>query len=246
MLRFALFLIVMSSLCDTSTLAAAVEVPDLTGLPVFEAENRVTDLGLTFESKPVDSSEPRNSVVAHIPVVGSVVPSGSRFLIEYSNGLILPNLGGEPAESSVKALTDAGFTVEASEAIRCPAKDQPAQVIRQYPSGGSRIDAASAVVFLETGFPRNVVPNVTGLHLHKARGIVEAAGLVVSVDRDASKLVDRRRLTSGVNWFDFVVSKVKSMNTTVGTVLCQGSEVVIVLAETIDTHRERMCGGSPC
>lgn len=205
--------------------AQTVEVPNFVGSSLSSAENTISDLGLIFDGRPIQSSEPKNSILSQVPVATSIVPSGSRVVMEYSDGLPLRSFEGEARQSAVDALIAAGFTIEVTQASECPYESSSAQVIRQFPEGGGNIDASDTVVFLEVGTPKlHSVPNVVGKSLGAARQTVLAAGLNLSHVSDSRNNPFRN---ASLCQHQSTKETVTSMKTAAGTVLCRGTTVTV-------------------
>jgi len=74
----------------TATAPTAVPVPEVAGLTVIEAGQRLSDAGLSARLRYVDSAEPAGTVVGADPKVGTTVPVGSTVTLTVSSGRTMP------------------------------------------------------------------------------------------------------------------------------------------------------------
>jgi beta-lactam-binding protein with PASTA domain/predicted Ser/Thr protein kinase len=92
-----------------------VQVPaSLINLSVDDAKRALTEKGLKYTTKPVDSALESNRVVETEPVGGTLVNPGDTVTLHVSKGnlAVLPDLTGKTKDDARKALRDAGFTSE--------------------------------------------------------------------------------------------------------------------------------------
>jgi beta-lactam-binding protein with PASTA domain len=123
----------------------AVEVPDVSGLPVAHAVARLQADGLKSRTETVASQRPRGRVLRQTPDPGTEVPRGSFVVVIVSAGRQLANLPdvvGLTADEATARLTQAGFRTQIR---RVPATQPEGTVVAQEPKGGSRAPRGQVV-----------------------------------------------------------------------------------------------------
>lgn len=118
------------------------------------------------------------------PEAETKLEKGSTVNLVISKGVqkgAIPNLNGMTAEQAEKAIADAGFKPQyAGNESSDAAKDT---VCKQDPAAGQERDADSVVKYWISTGPEDVaVPDVVGLDQANARGTLEQAGFVASVE----------------------------------------------------------------
>jgi serine/threonine-protein kinase len=158
---------------------------DLAGLPVAEAEQRITAAGLTVgERQPVnDETVPADHVIALAEGTPAEAETGTAISLVVSTG---------PAPRTVPAIaagSDPAAACAPIEAVQlgCELVEQfddavPAgQVIGTDPAGGAEVARDSTVRVLVSKGPELIaVPDVTGATVEEAAAQLEASGLTVS------------------------------------------------------------------
>lgn len=140
-------------------LGEAVEVPDVLGLQVDEARERLRNAGLSVaETVPVpDADENEGSIVAQSPLAGQALRPGAGLRLAVSAGaprLRVPNLLGFEEATAVAILERAGFHVERSRQI---AEEPAGRVARVQPAPGSELAIpATVLLVISTGPPDEV------------------------------------------------------------------------------------------
>ncbi len=131
-----------------------VEVPRLVGLRAAEARSQLRELGLRVTQRPVESTEPKGTVVRQSPPPGTDLRKGQAVLLTVSTGparASVPDVVGLDEESARRDLEAAGFEVEVvdepSEAV-----DEDGVVIDQDPAGGSSRPTGSLVTITVARF----------------------------------------------------------------------------------------------
>jgi eukaryotic-like serine/threonine-protein kinase len=123
----------------------AVEVPDISGLPVARAVARLRAEGLKSRTETIASQRPEGRVIRQIPDPGTEVPRGSTVVVIVSAGRRLadvPDVVGLTADEATKRLTRAGFRTQ----LRQVTASEPAStVIAQEPGGGTRAPRGQVV-----------------------------------------------------------------------------------------------------
>lgn len=103
-----------------------VQVPPLEGLSQQNAEQTLTQLGLTPVFKPVDSDKPEGTVISSNPKAGTTVQKGTSVEVQISKGnkVVVPNLFGLSETDACKRLTDLGLKcrITEGEEVTDPAK----------------------------------------------------------------------------------------------------------------------------
>jgi len=140
-------------------LGEAVEVPDVLGLQVDEARERLRNVGLSVaETVPVpDADENEGRIVAQSPLAGQALRPGAGLRLAVSAGpprLRVPNLLGFEESAAVAILERAGFHVERSREI---AEEPAGRVARVQPAPGSELAIPATVLLaISTGPPDEV------------------------------------------------------------------------------------------
>jgi serine/threonine-protein kinase len=160
-----------------------VEVPDLVGATLRDAEVRVRPLQLVLHV--VDQRhDPRISsgrVLEQMPPAGSSVRRGRKLKLILSLGgevLTVPDLVGEPARTATIDLRQEGF--QPGDEARVHSERVPAgRVMVQVPPAESSALPASRVHRLVSEGPREatwVMPDLTGVSRQAAERWIEASG----------------------------------------------------------------------
>jgi penicillin-binding protein 1A len=126
---------------------------------------------------------------------------------------LVPNVVGKKLERAEKLLAKANFTAQGE---RVNSTEPAGTVVGQTPGAGSRVEAGSLVTLeVSNGIaPKVRVPRVIGLSVDSAKERLQAAGLVVAIDRKATT----KKSQDGV---------VFDQAPNAGTRLKEGSRVVI-------------------
>jgi hypothetical protein len=135
----------------TSTTApVTVTVPDLTGQPFAQAADAAAGAGLAADSYPVESSEPRGTVVAQTPDAGTTANEGDPMRLNVSVGTgerattTVPDVTGPEAPEARATLADAKLTVRTVERA-APEPDNVNEVILQKPDAGASVPELTQV-----------------------------------------------------------------------------------------------------
>lgn len=166
-------------------------VPDVTGMNRFDAERALARAGLKVGNvKLVPSSAvlPDN-VVAQYPRPGRKVKLGRRVDLDISTGagkLVVPNVAGLPLARAMTVLADAGLVVTGVESLRTPGT-QAGRVVAVRPASGTEVPQGSSVIVCVAArvgtFP---MPNLVGMGLETAQGILASQGLVPGAVKTAA------------------------------------------------------------
>jgi serine/threonine-protein kinase len=121
-----------------------VEVPDVVGDDYVEAGATIDGIDLIADSFPVESGEPRGTVVAQDPAAGTELPPGGHVGLAVSLGPgerptgTVPDLTG-PNEVDARATArESGFTVRTIDRP-APTPEERGEVILQRPAAGSTV-----------------------------------------------------------------------------------------------------------
>ena len=121
-------------------------VPNVTGLPVAQAQQRLTAAGFKSQVKRVASTQPKGIVTQQAPVAGVTALKGTPVQLSVSNGakpVAVPSLVGQTQGAAVTQLTKLGLKPQ----LQNVASSQPAgQVVGQKPPAGTEVDKGSTVV----------------------------------------------------------------------------------------------------
>jgi beta-lactam-binding protein with PASTA domain/predicted Ser/Thr protein kinase len=137
-----------------------VDVPQVVGEQRSVAEAEIQSTGLIAAVQEQESEQPEGQVLEQSPDGGRRVDRGSTVTIIVSSGVgtvAVPGLVGSTQEAAIAELHDAGLSVNVDEV---PTVDQlkDGTVIRQSPSGGTRVPRGS-VVTIEVGvFEESTTP----------------------------------------------------------------------------------------
>jgi eukaryotic-like serine/threonine-protein kinase len=122
-----------------------VEVPNLVGQTVDEAQGRITEAGLKLETREqYDGSVPAGHVVSQEPASGTM-PKGGTVKVVVSKGpemISVPNVKGKSVKSAIEELEEAGFKVEVLGGRGKVLQQSPAPGT-QHPKGGRVVLLAS-------------------------------------------------------------------------------------------------------
>ncbi|MBN2465051.1 PASTA domain-containing protein [candidate division WOR-3 bacterium] len=165
-------------------------VPNVIGLDRFAAEESLVNAGLTLgEVRSVSNATvlPDNVVAQH-PEPGQTVKLGRRVNIDVSRGgarINVPHVEGLSLSRATALLTESGLSVAGVESLRAPALP-PGQVISTHPPAGIEVDEGERV-FIQVAsrvgnFP---MPNLVGLNIEIARGLITAQGLIIGEVKQA-------------------------------------------------------------
>jgi beta-lactam-binding protein with PASTA domain len=160
-------------------------LPNLVGLDIEEALQRMRDAGLEVERVGYRyGEEPAGRVVAQNPVAGARLDA-QPILLEVSRGLEranlqVPDLAGLTLDAARQRLQGLGFTRVESLASTV-SFERPGSVSGQVPEAGTVVSAGTPIIVLYALGTNAVVqvPDVSGLPLWRAQVALRAAGLEV-------------------------------------------------------------------
>jgi beta-lactam-binding protein with PASTA domain len=140
-------------------------VPDVTGLPLTDAEQKLQARGFKVEVKRVASSQPKGIVLSQEPLAGVTAVSGTTVKLSVSSGVkpvVVPRLVGQTQGAAVDALTKLGL----KPVLQNVPSDKPAgTVVGQNPPADKEVDKGSKVILnvsTGTGPATTTVATTTG------------------------------------------------------------------------------------
>jgi serine/threonine-protein kinase len=160
-----------------------VTVPDLTGLTVDQAAQRLAGAGLALgqQSQRSDKTVPAGELLSWTGE-GGQLPKGSRVDVVVSTGkptVPVPNVQGKTFADAQAALAAVGLTaVEDDEFNDAVPKGQVAQT--NPPAGAAATVGSQVTVTVSKGPDLVTVPDVRGRTVDAATQILEQAGFRVS------------------------------------------------------------------
>jgi len=164
-----------------------VSVPQLAGLTVAEAENRLAEVGLVLGATHQENTfeQPADHIIRSTPIALSVVSRGDSVAVYVASGLVdVPNLSGSPLAQAQATLAAMGLNV--AQVVNEPTADAlPGTVVNQNPAPGLVEQGTAITLHVATApEPETVyVPNVVGQSLNTAQNQLLAAGLTPRVEQ---------------------------------------------------------------
>ena len=168
---------------NNTTTVAQVQMPDLTGKTDSEAQNALTQLGLTKIEPQSPSTGPdcTGKVFAQSPDKGQTIsldtPVSYTLCLAPTQVTVPTGLVGGTQENAVAALQKAGLTPEIKSVDD---GSQPGTVL-SVESEGKKVDPGSKITVRVSKGNQFSMPNVVGKAQDVAQGILENEGLNVSV-----------------------------------------------------------------
>jgi eukaryotic-like serine/threonine-protein kinase len=120
-------------------------VPDVTSLPLADAQQRLTSAGFKSAVKRVASSRPKGVVVEQSPVAGVTAVRGTTVNLNVSSGakpVVVPQVVAQSQGSAVNALTGVGLKPVLHNV---PSTKPAGTVVAQKPAAGKEVDKGSQV-----------------------------------------------------------------------------------------------------
>jgi serine/threonine-protein kinase len=170
-------------------------VPDVTALPLADAQQKLQARGFKAEVKRVASTKPKGVVLEQDPAAGVTAARGTTVTLSVSSGakpVVVPRVVGQTQGAAVQALTALGL----KPVLQNVGSDQPAgTVVGQKPPAGKEVDKGSEVtVNVSTGTGQSTtttgtttnaapvrVPRVVGLAQTPALRSLNVLGLLPTV-----------------------------------------------------------------
>jgi beta-lactam-binding protein with PASTA domain len=139
-------------------------VPNVTGLQLTDAQQKLEALGLKVEVKRVASIEPKGIVLEQDPAAGVTALRGTTVTLSLSSGakpVVVPRLVGQTQGDAVQALTALGLKPLLQNV---PAAQPAGTVVGQKPPAGKEVDKGTEVtvnVSTGTGQPTTTATTTT-------------------------------------------------------------------------------------
>ena len=171
---------------------APIALPNVIGKTLGDARKQLTNLG--FEVKVVNKineSVKEGQVFSQDPEAGTKLKKGNTVTIEVSSGIgeeKVPDVKGKSLTDASLALTEAGFTIKATDEFSDSI--DKGKAIRSNPKAGAKKDRGSVVeVFFSKGSATVTMPNVVNLDSTTAAATLGKAGFNVSTVNEANDSV---------------------------------------------------------
>jgi serine/threonine-protein kinase len=165
-------------------------VPNVVGMDRFAAEESIIKAGLALgEVRSVSNATvPPDRIVAQHPEPGQRVKLGRQVHIDVSSGgarLKVPHVEGLNLARATALLSESGLSVAGVESLRAPTLPS-GQVVSTRPPAGVEVDEGERI-FIQVAsrvgdFP---MPNLVGMNLEIAKGIIAAQGLALGEIKEA-------------------------------------------------------------
>lgn len=154
-------------------------VPNVTGLRLTDAQQKLEALGLEVEVKRVASTKPKGFVIDQDPVAGVSALRSTTVTLSVSSGakpVVVPRLVGQTQGDAVQALTALGLKPLLQNV---PSDQPPGTVIGQKPPAGKEVDrGAEVTVNVSTGTGQPTTTATTTTTTATATGTTTAAAPV--------------------------------------------------------------------
>jgi len=137
-------------------------VPDVTALPLADAQQKLQARGFKAEVKRVASTKPKGIVLEQDPAAGVTAVRGTTVTLSVSSGakpVVVPRVVGQTQGAAVQALTALGL----KPVLQNVPSDQPAgTVVGQKPPAGKEVDkGAEVTVNVSTGTGQSTTTTTT-------------------------------------------------------------------------------------
>lgn len=177
-----------------------VEVPELVGQTLEEAQELLEDRNLKYRLEPQDSDKEPNTVVDQDPAAGEEVEEETRVTIYYSkeeSGVVIPDVTNHTVEEATAMLERLGLTVSESNGKEYSDTVPEGKVCGSDPVVGSSVEEGSSVRLLVSKGSKNditVVPNLINKKEDVALEKLADANLKGKVSRAYSDTVAKGRV----------------------------------------------------
>ncbi|HEX6232477.1 MAG TPA: Stk1 family PASTA domain-containing Ser/Thr kinase [Jiangellaceae bacterium] len=168
-----------------------VQVPDVEGMTVEDAEAALEDAGLQVgsqTSQTVDDEDQVGRVLSTNPAIGTAVAPDTEVSLTVGaapESVTIPDVVGQTRDQARDALRDLGLEVEAAEESSSDVDE--GRVIRTDPRGGSSVEPGSTVtIIVSAGEDLVEVPNVSNgqFNEEQARQFLDQFGLGADAQPD--------------------------------------------------------------
>jgi eukaryotic-like serine/threonine-protein kinase len=161
-------------------------VPDVTALPLADAQQKLQTLGFKAEVKRVASTKPKGIVLDQDPAAGVTAVRGTTVTLSVSSGakpVVVPRVVGQTQGAAVQALTAVGL----KPVLQNVPSNQPAgTVVGQKPPAGKEVDKGAEVtvnVSTGTGQPTTTATTTTTSTSTTTTGVTTTTAAPVRVPR---------------------------------------------------------------
>ena len=178
------FVIVALTVFPSTSGAADVVVPSVTGLTLEEASSRLSRANLRAKEGATRPSgaAPKGSVVEQSPLAGTSEAAGTVVTLTISGGeraAPVPEVAGMSRRDAERALEEAGFGV--GTVTQRSSSTARGTVIETSPAGGANAVVPGPITLVLSSGPASVtLPEVTGQSYGAARNALEQLGLQVT------------------------------------------------------------------
>jgi eukaryotic-like serine/threonine-protein kinase len=149
-----------------------VEMPDVIGMDLADAQRDLFQAGFDVETEEQEDPEAEeNEVLETDPEPGELVDEGSTVTIFYNTGpplVEVPDVTGEPEETAVATLTDAGFTIGTRTTTTSDDVDAGDIVSTTPPGGTEHPEGEEVDIVVSEGPSTLTVPDVRGVNVGTA------------------------------------------------------------------------------
>ncbi|MDQ3942880.1 MAG: PASTA domain-containing protein, partial [Actinomycetota bacterium] len=159
--------------------APQIGVPDLVGMSLDGAREKIGDDFEVEVAKSVSGERPVDTILGQSPSTGKA-EKGSTISVNVIGTRVsdVPDVVGSGRAEAEQALKAAGFQVEVQE--RESSFDDQNRVMGQDPSGGTRAEVGSGVTISVGNGPSSVpVPRLYGRTPAQAKSVLQGAGLML-------------------------------------------------------------------
>ncbi|MEV6396355.1 Stk1 family PASTA domain-containing Ser/Thr kinase [Streptomyces sp. NPDC051907] len=171
-----------------------VEVPELEGKPLAQAERELKKLGLApgVVTKEFSDEVEQGAVVSTDPAAGSKRSPDTAIALVVSKGapIEVPDVTGDTVDDATTELQEAGFKIKiASEQINSSV--EAGSVAKQSAAEGAQLARGDTITLTVSKGPRMIeVPDVVGDNVDDATSELEAAGFQVDTEKSFPFLGD--------------------------------------------------------
>jgi beta-lactam-binding protein with PASTA domain/predicted Ser/Thr protein kinase len=207
----------------TSNAGEGDAVPDVTGVSVEVATQKLTDAGFELGRQDTAHSDTvsEGKIISQDPSANSKAEKGTKVNVVVSSGkekITVPDLTGMTADQAKQALDKVGLKASAGTA-EYSGDIEVNHVIRQNPAANTEASKGDTITYiLSLGVENGDVPNVVGMGVNDAIATLENAGFKVNQVRGGYS--DK-----------YAVDSVMSQNPSSGTKTPKGSTVTINLSD---------------
>ncbi|MEU9980435.1 Stk1 family PASTA domain-containing Ser/Thr kinase [Streptomyces sp. NPDC050856] len=165
-----------------------VDVPQLVGKPLGEAQRDAQDVGLKVVSAGAEPcGQPKNAICSQDPASGTL-NEGETIQVKVSEGapkVEVPDVTEKSEDSAKDLLTTKGFKVEVKQE---ESDQEPGEVLNQDPRGGSQAEKGTTVTITVSKKIQAGVPQVVGNQFANAEAQLKTLGFQVNrTDVDSEK-----------------------------------------------------------